>query len=145
MNPDIQCETVRPRLMAAMDGETGEASSADRAHLAGCASCRQWLDGLGHLDGRLQRLAYPDPRIDLWTSLQPRIHDLDAKTDVARRLWVIGALVLGWRVLQLVIDLPLPALHPLVPIAAAAAALWRLAGDPLAVETFAPELQKRGA
>jgi hypothetical protein len=31
-----------------------------------------------------------------------------------------------------------------VPLAAVAAALWTLAGDPLAVKTFAPELQKRG-
>jgi hypothetical protein len=130
--------------MAAMDGET-DASAADRAHLSDCASCRQWWDGLHHLDHRLQRLTYPDRRLDLWPSLQPRIHELGAKPDVTRRLWVIGALVLGWRVLQLLIDLPLPVLQPLVPIAAVAAALWWLVGNPLTVKTFAPELHKRGA
>jgi hypothetical protein len=35
-------------------------------------------------------------------------------------------------------------LHPLVPLAAAVAALWQISGDPLAIETSAPELQKRG-
>jgi hypothetical protein len=39
----------------------------------------------------------------------------------------------------------LPVLHPLVPLAAAVAALWQISGDPLAIETAAPELQKRGA
>jgi hypothetical protein len=33
---------------------------------------------------------------------------------------------------------------PLVPLAAAVAALWQISGDPLAIETSAPELQKRG-
>jgi hypothetical protein len=145
VNPDTQCEHVRPRLMAAIDGETDAASAADRAHLVNCAPCQQWLDGLEHLCHRLRQLTYPDPRADLWTALEPRIHALQAKPDVGRRLWVIGALVLGWRVLQLLIDLPLPVLHPLVPIAAVVAALWRLAGNPFAVTTFAPELHKRGA
>jgi hypothetical protein len=60
------------------------------------------------------------------------------------RLWLIGALVIAWRALQLMFDLPLPMLHPLVPLAAAVAALWQISGDPLAIETSAPELQKRG-
>jgi hypothetical protein len=131
--------------MAAMDGETEAASPADRAHLADCAWCRQWWNELEEFGNRLQRIGYPEPRVDLWTSIQPRIHEHDATPDVSRGLWAIGTLVLAWRVIQLMIDLPLPVLHPLVPMAAVAAALWRLAGDPLAVKTFAPELQRRGA
>ena len=57
---------------------------------------------------------------------------------------VVAAFMLGWRALQLLIDLPFPLLHPLVPLACALAALWVIARDPLAIETFAPELQKRG-
>ena len=64
---------------------------------------------------------------------------------IARRLWPIGGLVLGWRALELVVDVPLPAIHSLVPLAAAAAAIWFVTGDPLAIQTSAPELQKRGA
>jgi hypothetical protein len=130
--------------MAAIDREADAASAADREHLSGCSSCQQWLTDLQRMDTRLQSLAYPDAPIDLWTSLQSQIRQGDATPDATRRLWVLGALVLAWRVLQLWIDLPLPALHPLVPFAAVAVALWLLAGDSLAVRTFAPELQKRG-
>ena len=63
---------------------------------------------------------------------------------VTRRFRMIAASVLAWRAVQLLIDLPFPMLHPLVPLACALAALWVIARDPLAIETFAPELQKRG-
>ena len=145
MKPDTRCERVRPQLMAAIDGEIDAASAADREHLSGCSSCQQWVIDLEAMDGRLRRLAYPDARVDLWASVSTRIREIDAKPDATVRLWIIGSLVLAWRVLQLLIDLPLPALHPLVPFAATAAALWQLAGDPLAVKTSALELQKRGA
>jgi hypothetical protein len=49
-----------------------------------------------------------------------------------------------WRALQLFIDLPHPLLHPFVALAALTAALWLAAGNPLAIETSAPELHKRG-
>ena len=144
MKADTGCERARLQLMAAADGEIEAASPADRDHLSACASCRQWLADLKQMDGRLQRLAYPDAPTDLWASLEARIRGIDAKPDATSRLWIIGSLVLAWRVLQLLIDLPLPVLHPLVPIAAVAVALWQLAGDPFAVKTFAPELHKRG-
>jgi len=130
--------------MATTDGEVDAASAADRDHLTGCSSCQQWLSDLEAMDGRLRRLAYPDAHVDLWASVETRIREIEEKPDALRRLRVIGSLLLAWRLLQLLIDLPLPALHPLVPFAALAAALWQLAGDPLAVRTFAPELQKRG-
>jgi anti-sigma factor RsiW len=145
VKPDIGCERVRLRLMAALDGEIDAARAADREHLSGCSSCQQWVSDLEAMDGRLRRLAYPDARVNLWASVEAGIREVGAKPDATRRLWIIGSLVLAWRVLQLLIDLPLPALHPLVSFAAAAAALWQLTGDPLTVQTFAPELQKRGA
>ena len=114
MNPDTGCQHVRPRLMAAIDGEIDAASAADRGHLSACSSCRQWLRDLKRMDGRLQRLAYPDPQIDLWDSLDTTIREIDSTGNATRRLWTIGSLVLAWRALQLLVDLPLPALHPIM-------------------------------
>ena len=96
------------------------------------------------MNGRLQRVSYPDVQVDLWASVADRIHESDTSQTVTQRLWIIGAFVLGWRALQLVVDLPFPMLHPVVPLAGAIAALWLIAIDPLAIETVAPELQKRG-
>jgi hypothetical protein len=147
VKPDTGCGHVRLKLMAAIDGEIDAASAADREHLSGCSSCQQWVRDLEGMDERLRRLAYPDARVDLWASVGTRIREIHPRPDAnaTGRLWIIGSLLLAWRVLQLLIDLPLPALHPLVPLAAAVAALWQLAGDPFAVKTFASELQKRGA
>ena len=130
--------------MAAFDGEIDAASAADRDHLSGCSPCQQWLAELRQTKSTLDLLAYPEARVDLWAALEPRLRQSGAPVIATRRLWIIGACVIVWRVLQLWLELPLPVLHPLVPLAAVAAALWTLAGDPLAVRTFAPELQKRG-
>ncbi len=81
--------------------------------------------------------------MDLWTAVEARVHHVDQK-GVVERLLPITALVVAWRALQLFVDVPLPMLHPLVTLAAEIAAVWQMAGDPLAIETFAPELEKRG-
>jgi hypothetical protein len=128
--------------MAALDEEADAASSADRGHLSTCSSCREWLLDLEHVNGRLRQLAYPDAQVDLWGPIETRIREIEHRPNATRRLVVSGLVLLAWRVLQLLIDLPLPALHPLLPLAAAAVALWQLARDPLAIRTFAPELQK---
>ena len=148
MNPGSDCERVRLRLMAALDGEaapeTADPGSDARQHLALCPSCGRWLKDLESMSGRLQRVAYPDVRADLWAGVADRIHESQTRPTATQRLWIIGAFVLGWRILQLLIDLPFPMLHPLVPLTSAIAALWLMATDPLAIETVAPELEKRG-
>lgn len=97
-----------------------------------------------HLQERLQSLRYPEVRKDLWPAVSERIQQIDDGGSIARRLLPIAALVIAWRALQLLFDLPFPLLHPIVPLAAAVWAVRLLAGDPLAIETSAPELHKRG-
>jgi predicted anti-sigma-YlaC factor YlaD len=144
VNTSTDCERVRIALMASLDGEGDPASPQDRQHLSTCSSCRDWLNDLQSMNGQLGGLAYQSAQVDLWTAVESRVRQPEQTVGVARWLWAIGVLVLAWRALQLFIDLPIPALHPLVPLAAAVAAVWLAAGDPLAIETSAPELQKRG-
>jgi predicted anti-sigma-YlaC factor YlaD len=132
--------------MAAFDGEaTPEAEAAypeAHQHLASCAACVDWMRSLDRVDGQLKSLAYPAAPADLWTMVEPRLRQPRTMSGVTRRLGILGAVVLGWRTLQLSIELPFPAVHPLVPLASAIAALWLIARDPFAIETFAPELRK---
>jgi hypothetical protein len=132
--------------MAELDGEPvptiDDPPAAARQHLLSCASCTQWLQNVATLNSRFQQLPYPDQQLDLWGPLEGRLRQSDTRLTVTHRLTVIGALVLGWRALQLLTDLPFPILHPIVPLAGAIAALWLIARDPLAIETYAPELQK---
>ena len=93
---------------------------------------------------QFQGLPYPDARMDLWTAVEGRIRQADPAPSLPSRLWPVAVLILGWRALQLSIDLPIPMLHLFLPFAAAAAiaVVWKVAGDPLAIATWAPELRK---
>lgn len=148
MKVSTDCDRVRLQLMAARDGEAmpgeADARSDPRGHLAVCSSCAQWLKDFESMNSRFQGVSYPDSQADLWATVEGRLHESATTVAVMRRFWVIGAVVLGWRAVQLMFDLPFPLLHPLVPLAGVIAALWLIARDPLAIETFAPELQKRG-
>jgi hypothetical protein len=144
VNTHPDCDGVRMRLMASIDGEADLGPAADRDHATTCPACRQWLVRFESLREQLQDLPYQDAGVDFWSAVQRRIHAPDHRTPVVHQLWAIGGMVLGWRALQLFIDLPMPALHPIVPLAAAAAVVWRIGGDLLTIETFAPELRKRG-
>jgi len=131
--------------MAALDNEAAADSALAQEHLSSCASCRQWREGFQTMTGRLQALSYPDVQRDLWSAVAAQIGQAEGQRDLAAWLWPIGGVVLGWRALQLFVDLPLPMVHPLVPLAAGVAAVWLVTGDALAIQTSAMELQKRGA
>ena len=147
MTRDPVCEAVRQQLMAVFDDEPaqlGTTTEADpRQHLEVCRSCAVWARQLESLDRRFQGLSYPEASQDLWHIVETRIHSPETNRSIGR-LVVLAGVLLCWRALQLLIDLPFPVLHPLVPLAAMLAALWLVARKPFSIVTFAPELQKRG-
>jgi hypothetical protein len=149
VNNTADCERVRLDLMATFDAEgvVGErhAGPDARQHLASCGACGQWLSGLESMGRRLQRVSYPNAPVDLWSALERTLRRSEARHLSRRQLYVMSGLLLGWRSLQLFVELPLPLLQSIIPLAIGLAALWQLARDPLAIQTFAPELQKRGA
>jgi predicted anti-sigma-YlaC factor YlaD len=136
-------------LMAALDGEAARGAGADdaqaRHHLTSCEDCRRWVTSFEAVHQRLQGLTYVSGHEDLWPALEHRLEASGRATRATGRLWLLAGLVVGWRSLQLLVELPFPALDLFIPLALVVAALWQLAGDPLAIQTFAPELQKRGA
>ena len=140
MNTD--CERAREVLMAALDDESGFDRALGRDHLSTCAECEAWWANLQSMSAQLHELPYPPARVDVWTVVEHRIRGSDNGS--VRQFWPLAAAIVGWRAIQLFVDLPMPVLHPIVPLAATVAAVWMVAGDPLAIETSAPELKKRG-
>ena len=138
------CERVRLHLMASADHEAERPSPRDHEHVSGCAACRQWLEDFESLTSRLHGVAYPPVQADMWSAVEKQIHHVDPTPSLTRQLAPVIVLTLAWRVLQLFVDLPVPAVHSLVPVAAAAFVAWRAGSRLLAIETWAPELQKRG-
>jgi predicted anti-sigma-YlaC factor YlaD len=115
VNPGTDCERVRLQLMAALDGETApdltDPGTDARQHLASCSSCERWLKDLESMNSRFHAASYPRSQVDLWAGVEDRIRLPDASVTRMHRLWQIGALVIAWRALQLVFDLPLPMLQ----------------------------------
>ena len=144
MKTPVECERARLELMPALDGEHGLRPSADSGHVATCESCQDWVRAMNALDGRLQGLTYPPARVDLWRAVEEGIVMGRRRVPAIEHLWPIGVALLGWRALQLFVDLPLAWLHPVVPMTAVVLVAWRLSGDLLTIEVTAPELQKRG-
>jgi hypothetical protein len=140
----MDCERVRRAVMASLDGEGNSPSMLDQEHLSQCLSCAAWSKDLYATAAALQGLPYERSSIDLWAAVERRIADSEPTLNLGGRVILIGVAVLGWRALQLFMDLPLPALHPLIALLATAVAAWAMAGNPLAIETTAPELEDRG-
>jgi predicted anti-sigma-YlaC factor YlaD len=149
VNSSTECERVRLALMAALDREPdstgGDVRSDSHEHLASCSSCRRWLKDLESMNSRFQNVSYPAAKVDLWATVEGRVRHRERGLAVTHRLWLIGTLVVVWRAAQLLTDLPVPLLYPIVPLVGAMAAVWLVARDLLTIETFAPELEKRGA
>ena len=129
-------------LMAAADGEA-ERSSIDQEHVSSCSSCQQWLQEFRAVAAEIHELSYPRMQTDLWPGVKEQIHQR-GQPSLVRKLWPVGLLAIGWRTLQLSTDLPGPALSSLVPLAAAVLLVWWVGRGLLEIETWAPELDKRG-
>jgi hypothetical protein len=144
MKTSNDCERARVHWMASLDNEPEGADAPTTSHLATCRDCQQWQQEMTAMTGRLRGVEYPSARVDLWSGVQTRIQKEGRSISAIDRIWVIAVAVVGWRALQLSMDLPLPWLQPVVPMVAVGLALWRMGADFLAIETAAPELQKRG-
>jgi hypothetical protein len=128
--------------MAAFDGEGPDAAADHEAHVASCPDCRYWLQDLAAVSLRFTGTVYPENEADLWLAVQGRLRSSEANAPMFT-LYAIGALCIGGRLLQLFTDLPLPIVQ-LIPLAAIVAVLSTVMRNPLAIQTAAPELQKRG-
>lgn len=93
---------------------------------------------------QLASLSYPAAHTDVWPAVESEIQRGETTRISPTVVGVMAAIILTWRALELAFDLPLPMLHALVPLLTTIGAAWWLAGDPLAIETSAPELKKGG-
>ncbi len=91
------------------------------------------FDGMGYLAHE-----------DLWPALQQGL-GIRTVSGTMRRLWVAAGIVLAWRSLQLLVNLPSPVVNLLIPLAVVVTALWQLSTGRAGDSNLAPELEKRGA
>jgi Putative zinc-finger len=135
--------------MARLDGEpAGLTSEQVDAHIAGCAACQGALDGLTTLHANLNRGDYYDHLdVDLWPVIHRRVDPRSPHPVLRESVAILGlaAVLGGWRLAQLLLDLPAPVVNSVVPLAMIVVVFWRFAGDPFAIRVSPHQLEREGA
>jgi hypothetical protein len=142
------CEDVLLAAQALLDGEqSGVTAQEIQAHTTDCAGCRAALEDLATVHAALGRMDYEALDVDLWSGLRPQIAlERPRPTPPEGRLiFGLSGVLIAWRLAQLLLDVPAPVINSVVPLAAVVVVLWRLAGDPFAVQLSLNHIQRKGA
>lgn len=130
------CEEVLMAALARMDGEVAAIPADEVArHIAGCRACQEEITALTGLHADLTHADFEWIDADLWPGLAGRL-DAGALSRSRRRLTVaflVLAVIVGWRVAQLLLDVPAPVVNSIVPLALVAILLRSLTRDPFAI------------
>lgn len=131
------CDEFQMAAMAVLDGEVAALAPDEiNAHVSNCDVCGAALAGLTSLNVGMARVRLDEPDVDLWPTIRASVVPAPTRQG-ARDLTVIVGLAMaigGWRLAQLLVDLPAPVVNSTVPLALVVVVLWRLVGDPFAIE-----------
>ena len=122
-------------VWALRDGESaGIGQSEIDDHLTTCAECRAAAAGIERLGRDLSRVDYERLDTDLWPELRPALATFSRPDTVSAGAFPgLIAVLVAWRVGQLLLDLPAPVVNSIVPLACVVFVLWRFVGDPFAI------------
>lgn len=138
------CDEFQMAAMALLDGEVAPLGAEEiHAHVASCDLCGAALADLTSLNATMTRVSYDQPGVDLWPTIRARVAPAPQR-QAAREMTVIIGLAIalgGWRLAQLLVDLPAPVVNSTVPLALVVAVLWRFVGDPFAIQISSRRLQ----
>ena len=145
------CESVCMAAMAIEDGHQSEWSSQEmEAHLERCPGCRQEVQHLRALSTLLDAPARRQQTEDLWKRVEQklpverRLPSADPARTVSRSwgpLMLLGVLLIGYRIVEMVPDRNLGFLFKLVPVLLVMAAFLYLREKPFKIN---PELRLEG-
>jgi predicted anti-sigma-YlaC factor YlaD len=140
------CERVQMAAMAHVDGERADLTAAEvEAHLAGCAECRAAVVAMTALQSQLDGLDYESLDADVWPGVQSAIASSASHAQPERQfVLALASVLVLWRLAQLSIDLPAPVVNSVVPLALTVLVLWRVTGDPFAIQVTTHQLQREG-
>jgi hypothetical protein len=125
--------------MAVADGYDSELSpDRIKAHLAGCADCRREVEHLQALSSLLEKQKRR-PRTEIfWRRIEPRLPNASPGQRTSAVLFpfiLLGGLLLGYRLVQLIPDRHFGFLFKLVPILFVIAAFSYLRENPFKINS----------
>lgn len=135
----LDCETVCMAAMARADGYVSELSSDQiEAHLADCSDCRRELGQLQALSSLLDVHERRQRNESIWNLIEKRLPDASpaqASSQAWRPFLLIGALLLGYRIVEMVPDRDFGFLFKLVPVLFVIATFRYLRENPFKIDT----------
>ena len=133
------CETVCIAAMAMADGYQSELSSRQiEAHLASCAGCRREVGQLRELSTLLDAQQRRQRIENVWNRVEGRLSDASSARSTSRAwhlFMLLGVLLLGYRIVEMVPDRDFGFLFKLVPVLLVIAAFGYLKENPFKIES----------
>lgn len=135
---ELNCESVLMAAMAIADGYQPEVSSEQiGTHLASCADCRRELGQLQALSSLLDSQERRLRTENLWQKIERRLPNVTRTSTF--RVWgsfmILGALLLGYRLLELIPDRDFSFLFKFVPVLLVIAAFGYLRENPFTINS----------
>lgn len=113
----LTCETVVMAAMAAADGSAPELTAEQiDAHLAGCSDCSTEVEQMRVLTNLLDAQKRRQRTENVWTLIEGRLPAQPATTETWIPFMVLGVVLLGYRLLELVPDRDFGFVFKVVPI-----------------------------
>lgn len=135
----LNCESVCMAVMAIADAQQSDLSSEQiEAHLANCADCRREIGELRTLSSLLNAQQRRQQTADLWQRVEQRWPNAapEPRTSLGRQPFMfLGALLFGYRLVEMVPDRDLGFLFKLVPLLFVIAAFSYLRENPFKINT----------
>lgn len=129
------CESVCLAMMATLDGrEAGLSHEKIERHLADCARCREEVEQLRAINGRLAAQERREHIADVWPVVRAQINVHEQrKTTSSTWLLVLGSLLLGYWLLEMIPQLDLGMIFKVVPVLIAIAIFFYVKENPFKI------------
>jgi len=130
------CDNICKAAMAIFDGGPAELNSAAvEIHLAACPACREEIEQLTALAVGLSRLKRRQQAVDLWPVIRGELHQRQyaGKKSAWRPFFGLSALLLGYRILEIVPRIELSTVFKLIPVLAVIGVFYYLRENPFKV------------
>ena len=133
---ETNCEKMLMAKMADMDGEEINVSSEEiNAHLADCENCRREIERMQNVDNLFKRQIRREQSADLWSEIEERIVTEKTLPIGWRPLTILGAVLVGYKLLEIIPDWNFGLIFNLLPLVFVAAIFVFLRENPFKINT----------
>jgi predicted anti-sigma-YlaC factor YlaD len=135
----LNCESICMAAMAIADGYQSELSSDQiETHLAECSDCRREVGQLRTLSSLLDAQERRQRTENLWKRVERRLPDAapaQSTSQAWRPFMLLGVLLLGYRIVEMIPDRDFGFLFKLVPVLFVIAAFSYLRENPFKIDS----------